>query len=132
MANSLSLAKNTLFRPANHETLFCKSLVVGNTVAAYTATLAILQAGGQVCWVQPSQLNIAEYLKQEQFSQTLSPRFSWRLGRKVSPWEMAVVLSDSQQQFWTLWQPQVALPEKVDLKRGEVADPIPPNPPVIR
>ncbi|NER84917.1 MAG: hypothetical protein F6K42_36480 [Leptolyngbya sp. SIO1D8] len=37
------------------------------------------------------------------------------------------MLSDSQQQFWTLWQPQVALPEKVDLKRGEVADPIPPS-----
>ncbi|MBE7382873.1 MAG: hypothetical protein F6J95_015840 [Leptolyngbya sp. SIO1E4] len=113
MANRLSLISSNSFRPADHETLFCKSLVVGNTVAAYTATLAILQAGGQVCWVQPGKLDITDYLNQEQplTLTALRSRFSWRLGRSVSPWETAVILSRSQQRFWANWQAQPLLPK---------------------
>ena len=73
--------------------------MVGNTVAAYTATLAILQAGGQVCWAQTGSLNIAAALNQPTPTH-LATRFSWRLGRRVSPWATATVMSQSQQSYW--------------------------------
>jgi hypothetical protein len=56
---SLSLSSASAFRPAPNETLFYDTLVVGNTLAAYTATLAILQAGGQVCWVKAGAADVA-------------------------------------------------------------------------
>jgi hypothetical protein len=56
---SLSLSSASAFRPAPNETLFYDTLVVGNTLAAYTATLAILQAGGQVCWVKAGAAEVA-------------------------------------------------------------------------
>ena len=74
--------------------------MVGNTVAAYTATLAILQAGGQVCWAQTGPLSIAAELNRPT-SALLATRFSWRLGRRVSPWATATVMSQSQQSYWT-------------------------------
>ena len=37
--------------PRSGETLFCDTLVVGETLVAYTAVLAILRRGGTVCWV---------------------------------------------------------------------------------
>lgn len=110
MAKSLSLTQPNSFQLSPNETLFCKSLVVGDTVAAYTATLAILQAGGQVCWVQPGKLELADYLNQGEAALAQRTRFNWRLGRRATPWETAVVLSQSQQRFWDQWQPQAALP----------------------
>ncbi|NJN21003.1 MAG: hypothetical protein HC812_07185 [Leptolyngbya sp. RL_3_1] len=59
MAASLSLSSASAFWPAPNETLFYDTLVVGNTLAAYTATLAILQAGGQVCWVKAGAADVA-------------------------------------------------------------------------
>ncbi|MDB9526000.1 S-layer homology domain-containing protein [Oscillatoria sp. CS-180] len=105
MASSLSIAKSNALHPTNRETVFCKTLVVGNTVAAYTATLAILQAGGQVCWAQTGKLNLTHDLSQ------LYPdsSFSWRWGRRVTAWERVIVMSRSQQTFWANWQPQAAL-----------------------
>lgn len=99
---------------------------MGDTLAAYTATLAILQAGGQVCWVQPGTLDIAGDLNQGNSSLFQQPRFSWRLGRQITPWEMAVVLSQSQQRFWAQWQPQPVLPSTATVKdevASEVAQP---------
>ncbi len=110
MANRRSLIQSSSFQLNPRETLFCKSLVVGDTVAAYTATLAILQAGGQVCWVQPGKLDVGEYLNHGERSLAQYTRFSWRLGRQVNPWETAGVLSQSQQRFWSQWRPQAALP----------------------
>ncbi|MEL6385451.1 MAG: hypothetical protein AAFQ89_23905, partial [Cyanobacteria bacterium J06626_18] len=106
MANRRSLIQSSSLQLNPRETLFCRSLVVGDTVAAYTATLAILQAGGQVCWVQPGKLDIGEYLNQGERSLAQHTRFSWRLGRQVTPWETAGILSQSQQRFWTQWRSQ--------------------------
>jgi hypothetical protein len=41
--------------PRSGETLFCNTLVVGETLAAYTAVLAILRQGGTVCWVTATE-----------------------------------------------------------------------------
>ncbi|MEM6435570.1 MAG: S-layer homology domain-containing protein [Cyanobacteria bacterium P01_D01_bin.115] len=89
--------------------------MVGNTVAAYTATLAILQAGGQVCWAQTGPLNIAAELNQPTAA-ALTPRFSWRLGRRVSPWATATVMSQSQQSYWT--NRQLAIPASLPSQKS--------------
>ncbi|NEQ47434.1 MAG: hypothetical protein F6K00_29395 [Leptolyngbya sp. SIOISBB] len=109
MASGLSVRQSGTLRPAHRETVFCKTLVVGNSVAAYTATLAILQAGGQVCWAQAGTLDLVATLNRQQRSQQAESRFSWRQGRRISPWEEATVMSQSQQTFWTNWQPQSTL-----------------------
>ena len=125
MANRRSLIQSSPFRLSPHETLFCKSLVVGETLAAYTATLAILQAGGQVCWVQPAKLDIAGDLNQGNAPLSQQSRFSWRLGRQATPWEMAVVLSQSQQRFWAQWQPQMALSSAATVAEASASSPSP-------
>ncbi|MGD1931146.1 MAG: S-layer homology domain-containing protein [Leptolyngbyaceae cyanobacterium] len=89
--------------------------MVGNTVAAYTATLAILQAGGQVCWAQTGSLNLAAALNQPT-SAHLATRFSWRLGRRVSPWATATVMSQSQQSYWA--NRQLATPASLPRPRS--------------
>lgn len=55
VASSLTVRQLGILRPAHRETVFCQTLVVGNSVAAYTATLAILQAGDR--FVGPRQAN---------------------------------------------------------------------------
>ncbi|MGF1461183.1 MAG: hypothetical protein ACFBSG_19415 [Leptolyngbyaceae cyanobacterium] len=109
MASGLTNNQSLVLRPAHRETVFCKTLVVGNSIAAYTATLAILQAGGQVCWVQAGPLNLGKTLAQHQQTQRAESRFSWRQGRRISPWEDATVMSQSQQAFWASWQPQLTI-----------------------
>ena len=108
MAKGLYIAKSGALQPANRETIFCQTLVVGDTVAAYTATLAILQAGGQVCWAQTGTLDVATQLSQSQAAALAGSKFSWRLGRRVSLWETVDVMSKSQQAFWANWQPPEA------------------------
>lgn len=110
MASGLTVRKSGALRPAHCETVFCKTLVVGNSIAAYTATLAILQAGGQVCWAQTGTQDLVTTLNRQQRSQQAESRFSWRQGRRISPWEDATVMSQSQQVFWANWQPSPALP----------------------
>lgn len=110
MASGLKVRQSGALRPAHRETVFCKTLVVGNSVAAYTATLAILQAGGQVCWAQAGTLDLVNTLNRQQRSQQAESRFSWRKGRRISPWEDATIMSQSQQSFWANWQPQPTLP----------------------
>ena len=110
MASGLTVRKSGALRPAHQETVFCKTLVVGNSIAAYTATLAILQAGGQVCWAQTGTPDLLKTLNRQQRSQQAESRFSWRQGRRISPWEDATVMSQSQQAFWANWQPQPILP----------------------
>jgi len=110
VASGLTVRKSGALRPAPRETVFCKTLVVGNSIAAYTATLAILQAGGQVCWAQAGAQDLVKTLNQQQRSQQAESRFSWRKGRRISPWEDATIMSQSQQAFWTHWKPQPALP----------------------
>ncbi|MEM6519799.1 MAG: hypothetical protein AAF892_12490 [Cyanobacteria bacterium P01_D01_bin.71] len=95
-------------RPAHRETVFCKTLVVGNSIAAYTATLAILQAGGQVCWAQTGTRDLVKTLNRQQ-AQPAKSRFSWRHGRQILPWEDATIMSQSQQSFWTNWPSPSAL-----------------------
>ena len=126
MANHRSLIKSSSFQLHPRETLFCKSLVVGDTVAAYTATLAILQAGGQVCWVQPTSLDVGESLSQGEVALSQYTRFSWRLGRQLNPWATAGVLSQSQQRFWSQWQPHAALPVAATDEPEAVAEPFKP------
>lgn len=109
MASGLTVRQLGTLCPAHRETVFCKTLVVGNSVAAYTATLSILQAGGQVCWAQAGTLDLVTTLNRQQRSQQAESRFSWRQGRRISPWEDATVMSQSQQTFWTNWQPQLTL-----------------------
>ncbi|WP_155834665.1 S-layer homology domain-containing protein [Leptolyngbya sp. PCC 6406] len=78
------------FHPRANETLFCDILVVGDTLAAYTATLAILQLGGRVCWVKPSA---GAQIESE--SRLMGPETMVADGL---PWDCAV--SRSQLQFW--------------------------------
>jgi hypothetical protein len=101
----LSIVKSGQLQPADRETVFCKTLVVGNTVAAYTAALAILQAGEQVCWAQTGPVDIVTELSQAQVATLATAKFSWRLGRRASSWETATVMSQSQQAFWSHWRP---------------------------
>lgn len=103
MASGLTVYQSGTLRPAQGETVFCKTLVVGNTLAAYTATLAILQAGEQVCWAQSELTGLTALIRQQLSGDS---RFSWRLGRRVSLWETATVMSQSQQTFWDNWQTQ--------------------------
>jgi len=110
VASGLTVRKSGALRPAHRETVFCKTLVVGNSIAAYTATLAILQAGGQVCWAQAGAQDLVKTLNEQQRSQQAESRFSWRKGRRISPWEDATIMSQSQQVFWANWKPQPALP----------------------
>ncbi len=104
MASGLSIATTGALQPAHRETVFCKTLVVGNTIAAYTATLAILQAGEQVCWASAGPLDIVAELSQAQITAQMSSQFSWRVGKRVASWEKATVVSQSQQAFWDHWQ----------------------------
>ncbi|MEM6836586.1 MAG: hypothetical protein AAF609_06990 [Cyanobacteria bacterium P01_C01_bin.120] len=106
VASRLTVKTREVFRPAHRETVFCETLVVGNSIAAYTAILAILQAGGQVCWAQAGPLNLAKTLNQQSRAES---RFSWRQGRRISLWEDATIMSQSQQLFWANWQRQPAL-----------------------
>ncbi|MEO0826131.1 MAG: FAD-dependent oxidoreductase [Cyanobacteria bacterium J06642_9] len=50
------LEKAAFTRPNHRETVFCHFLVVGESVAAYAATLSALQAGASVCLVQSSKI----------------------------------------------------------------------------
>ena len=109
MASGLTVRQFGILRPAHCETVFCKTLVVGNSVAAYTATLATLQAGGQVCWAQAGPLDLVKTLNRQPRSQQAESYFSWRQGKRISPWEEATVLSQSQQTFWTNCHPQPTL-----------------------
>jgi len=112
VASRSSIVKSGTLRPAHRETVFCKTLVVGNTVAAYTATLAILQAGEQVCWAQTGSVDVVDELNQSQQAALAASKFSWRLGRRVSPWDTATVMSQSQAAFWENWQPPQAAAQK--------------------
>lgn len=104
VASGLSIATTGALRPAHRETIFCKTLVVGNTIAAYTATLAILQAGEQVCWASAGPLDVFTELTQAQLDAQSTSKFSWRVGKRVSSWETVTVMSQSQQAFWDNWR----------------------------
>ncbi|WP_160299598.1 S-layer homology domain-containing protein [Leptolyngbya iicbica] len=109
VASSLTVRQLGILRPAHRETVFCQTLVVGNSVAAYTATLAILQAGGQVCWAQAGKSNGGATWPEQLRLQPATSYFSWRLGRRISPWEEGTVMSQSQQTFWTQGRSRPAL-----------------------
>ncbi|WP_204139431.1 S-layer homology domain-containing protein [Halomicronema sp. CCY15110] len=109
MASSLTVRQLGILRPNHRETVFCQTLVVGNSVAAYTATLAILQAGGQVCWAQAGTSAGGEIWPRQSRSHPAESYFSWRLGRRISPWEAGTIMSESQQAFWTHWRSPSAL-----------------------
>jgi hypothetical protein len=109
VASSLTVRQLGILRPNHRETVFCQTLVVGNSVAAYTATLAILQAGGQVCWAQAGRSDGGETWPRQLRSHPAESYFSWRLGRRVSPWETGTIMSESQQSFWTRWRSPAAL-----------------------
>jgi len=118
VANRLLLTSSSSFHPSDRETLFCQSLVVGDTLAAYTATLAILRAGGQVCWVKPGKRDLLEELDYALGLQLRYQRFNWRLGRQASPWQSVVVLSRRQRQLWTQWSAasaQAATPAEAEV-----------------
>ncbi len=99
MSVSLSPSSASAFRPAANETLFYDTLVVGDTLAAYTATLAILQAGGQVCWVKPGHEDVALT-----GPSPLLPQAEVRVPRRLQlPYSCR--WSRSQHQFWQQeWQ----------------------------
>ena len=101
MSASLSLPSASAFRPAPNETLFYDTLVVGETLVAYTATLAILQAGGQVCWVKPGTGDGA----------LTSPLQGNGLGPKRFQLPAPCRWSRSQHQFW----------QQEQLEKGPVA-----------
>ncbi len=109
MANRLALTQSSPFRPAPRETLFCETLVVGDAIAAYTATLAILQSGGQVCWVQPGKANLSALLPSEHWPRlTAGPQSPkrWQRGAAAA----TVTMSRSQNQFWRNWATPTILP----------------------
>ena len=109
---SLSLSSASAFRPDPGETLFYDTLVVGNTLAAYTATLAILQAGGQVCWVKAGAADVALT-----GPNPLEPQAGSRVPRRLQlphpcRW------SRSQQQFWQQeWQQERLGPGLLEAQR---------------
>ncbi|HEY9889645.1 MAG TPA: S-layer homology domain-containing protein [Candidatus Obscuribacterales bacterium] len=127
MVSRLSPLPAGALQPAHQETIFCQTLVVGNTIAAYTATLAILQAGGQVCWAQTEPLDLSADMQLDQGTQSAQSRFSWRLGRRAGPWETATVMSHSQQAFWANWQPLAAAKPAALAAAGTATDPAAPS-----
>ncbi len=103
MTDRFSLVKfdscNAL-QPKPRETLFCKTLVIGNSIAACVATLAILQAGEQVCWVQHNGAEEASSVLSGGQDLAARSRFSWRWGRRITPWETAYIMSQTQASYW--------------------------------
>lgn len=100
MSSSLALTQ-TAFRPSADETLFCDLVVVGDTLAAYSAAIAILQAGGRVCWVKAGGLTtgLADLDDRASPLQALERRFP---RTAIAPAQFC--LSARQHQFWRQWR----------------------------
>lgn len=97
--------------PEPGETLFCETLVAGDTLAAYTAVLAILRQGGTVCWVIPSD-RLPQWPQAIDPLAAPNPTFRSLLGAQRYHLPPQGYLSQSQWDFWRRGrsQPVVSLP----------------------
>lgn len=105
--------------PHSGETITCAILVVGDSLAAYTATIAALQTGAQVCLVQPQAIGRGQWITpppEQVPAKTLEN--PW-LGRQQVPAEQ-FSLSRSQRHFRDL---TLALPTAATTAIAPVATP---------